>query len=174
MATRRGYAFFVRGLVWGHALFIFVEKGKRQMKRLIALLLTLVMVFALCACAGGGNAETTQPTEVEEEPAQEEIIEATPEPTPELGLSADDCIGNWAFDFEQSSGNAGFWTVMQISKGGTGKGFADDWYVGTAGKTMTAKEKLEENTGYMPMTWETQAFMFAFTESMALLSIVSA
>ena len=50
------------------------------MKRLIALLLTLVMMFALCAC-GSGNAEDVQTAEVADEPKQEDAVEVIEVPT---------------------------------------------------------------------------------------------
>ena len=45
-----------------------------NMKKMIALLMTLAMIFALCAC--GGEAENTEPaTEPVTEPATEEATE---------------------------------------------------------------------------------------------------
>ncbi len=111
------------------------------MKKLIAILLTLVMVFALCACGG-----TTAP-EPTPEPTPEATPEPTLEPTPEPGLSVDDILGVWELDREKAGDQSyGFWQIMQIFKGGTGKGFAD-------GFGTTAEEQMEKGS-FLPMTWE--------------------
>ncbi len=57
------------------------------MKKIIALLLALTMVFALAACAkddaGKQLEETQQPAETQQQPEETQQPEATPEPTPE-------------------------------------------------------------------------------------------
>lgn len=100
------------------------------MKKLSALLLALVMVFALAACGNGTPAETTAPTEpttepttvATTEPTTEPTTEATTEPTtePTVDLKSLD----YPMDPEQAEPFFGTWETI-ISMDGTELGLED-------------------------------------------------
>ena len=99
------------------------------MKKVLALMLALVMAVSLASCGGG-----------EEKKDNANTTEATSEGTV---LTKDTCIGTWVQNDKLSKDPSSapmFGQIMDLEKGGVGKGYLD--------------ESERKDDSYAPLSWE--------------------
>ena len=116
------------------------------MKRLIALLLTLVMVLALVACNPTTPAEPNEPAEVTEQPAKTDDQQpAETEPEPEKVVSAEDVVNSPEFE------------TMTLGNFEYGKDYTSLYE--KYGKNITLDDVTEDDEGFAYITVDGEEHM---------------